>query len=192
MNSIIKFGILLFLSILVSCSNEQPKTDPLVASQNDTIKKDSPKSFEIDFPVTRFQVEKIISKDSSVGNTTITNWILRGAENNNPFIYFVSQNKIPQQLKAEVEKDSNSIYKAFQSGLTRSGTPLGGTNFTFKKIEYKSYKGLESSCNVFNGEGIIKSRMYNINDTLYMISAGGKNINVEQIDKFLNSFKVKN
>jgi len=186
-----KIFILISLTTLISCSNNQPAAEAPLANQPDTTIKKTHEAFEIDFPITRFQVEKVITKDSSAGNISINNWILRGAENNDPFIYFVSQNATPEQLQIQIEKDSNLIYVAFQTGLTRSATPLGGKDFTFKKTTYQNYKGLESTCKVFDGTGIIKSRMYNINDTLYMISAGGKNINMEMVDKFLNSFRLK-
>ena len=151
MNLIIKAGIASLL-FFTAYSNEQPATDSPPTSQLDTTKKTSQESFEIDFPVTKFQVEKVFSKDSTAGNILIKNWILRGAENNEPFIYFISQNEVPRQLKAQIEKDSNSIYTAFQTGLTRSAIPLGGTDFTFTKTEYKNYKGMESMFKVFNGE----------------------------------------
>lgn len=192
MNLITKSCIVVLLSTLISCSNEQAASDPQLTNQTDTAKSISAERFEISFPVTRFNVETVLSKDSAAGNVQIKNWILRGAENNNPFIYFVSQNEIPQRLKTEIEKDSNALYAAFQAGQTRSATPLGGKDFTFKKHYYKSHPGLESTCKVFDGAGIIKSRMYNINDTLYMISAGGRAISADSVDKFLNSFRIKN
>mgnify|MGYP006878262834 CR=1 FL=1 len=79
----------------------------------------------------------------------------------------------------------------FEAMLTSSAVKLGGTDFEFSNIEYENYKGMESICKVFNGDGIIKSRVYKIDNDLFMISAGGQKIDLEMVDKFLNSFGLK-
>ncbi|MBT7041333.1 MAG: hypothetical protein HN921_15985 [Bacteroidetes bacterium] len=50
---------------------------------------------------------------------------------------------------------------------------------------------MESVCKVFSGEGVIKSRVYKINDNIFMISAGGKNIDLNSVNDFLDSFYLK-
>ena len=106
-------------------------------------------------------------------------------------MYFVAHNKFTTKLKDLEETEPNSLDVAFQAMLTSSAVKLGGTDFEFTKIEYEEFKGMESICKVFNGDGIIKSRVYKIDNDLFMISAGGQKISLESVDKFLNSFGLK-
>jgi hypothetical protein len=80
---------------------------------------------------------------------------------------FGATNKFPQELKIMEVTEPNSLNVAFKAMLTSSAVKLGGTDFEFSEIKYKDYKGLESICKVFNG-----------------VSAGGKKISIESVDKF--------
>lgn len=188
-NSIRKRGVIALLLIIVSCSNEQSKTE--IATKNELeLRKDIIPEFKIEFPETEFKVEKTELRNPEIGNILITNWILQGANNDGPFMYFVGHNELPAELKAIKEQEPKELYDAFQAMLMGTAIKLGGTDFEFTKIEYKNYKGMESICKVFNGDGIIKSRVYEINDNLFIISAGGKNISLKSVDKFLFSFDL--
>jgi len=169
---------------MVSCVNGQKNEN------NTEENKDSIPEYTIDFPETGFKVEKTAERIPPE-NILVTNWILQGKNENGPFMYFVATNKFPNQLKELIKQEPKSLYAAFQSMLTSSAAKLGGTDFEFKEIEYENFKGMESICKVFDGDGIIKSRVYKVNNDLFMISAGGKNISIESVDKFLNSFKLK-
>ena len=147
--------------------------------------------FEIEFPKTDYKVEKTESRNSELGNILVTNWTLQGKDKNGPFMYFVATNKFPQELKNMEEEDPNSLNVAFQAMLTSSAIKLGGTDFEFTEIKYEDFKGMESICKVFNGDGIIKSRVYKLDNDLFIISAGGLKISIESVDKFLNSFGLK-
>ena len=148
--------------------------------------------FDIKFPETEFKVEKTENLDAGNGNILITNWILQGKDENGPFMYFVAHNKFPKKLKdSEEEINLNFLEIAFQAMLTGSAEKLGGTDFEFTNIVYDDFKGMESICKVFNGDGFIKSRVFKINNDLFMISAGGRKIDVEMVDEFLNSFRIK-
>jgi hypothetical protein len=190
-NSIKVIGIIASLIIIVACSTRQNKTETSPKNQTELAKNSIP-DYNIDFPETKFKVEKTESRDPKIENVLVTNWILQGADNNGPFMYFVAHNKLPQGLKTQIDKEINSMYIAFQAMLMGSATKLGGTDFEFKRVVYKNYQGMESICKVFNGDGIIKSRVFMIEDNLFMISAGGKKINMQSVDKFLNSFRLKN
>jgi hypothetical protein len=147
--------------------------------------------FDIKFPETEFKVEKTENRDPSLGNILITNWTLQGKDENGLFMYFVAHNEFPKKLKDLEKTELNSLEVAFQAMLTGSAVKLGGTDFEFTNIEYDDFKGMESICKVFNGDGIIKSRVYEINNDLFMISAGGQKINIQTVDRFLNSFDLK-
>lgn len=190
MNKIGKLGLIAYLFLIISCSNGQTKSETENENTTETVENVIPE-FEINFPETDFKVEKTESRDQSLGNILITNWILQGKDKNGPFMYFVAHNEFPKKLKDLEKMEPNSLNVAFQAMLTSSASKLGGTDFEFKVIEYNNYKGMESICKVFNGNGIIKSRVYKIDNDLFMISAGGLKIDIESVDAFLNSFELK-
>ncbi|NOU47113.1 MAG: hypothetical protein HOO86_08635 [Bacteroidales bacterium] len=190
MNKIGQLGLIAFMILIVSCSNGLKKSETETKKSTETIEHVMPE-FDIKFPETEFKVEKTENRDPSLGNILITNWILQGKDKNGPFMYFVAHNEFPKKLKELEETGPNSLNVAFQAMLTSSAVKLGGTDFEFTNIEYEGYKGMESICKVFNGDGIIKSRVYKINNDLFMISAGGQKINIESVDNFLNSFGLK-
>lgn len=181
--------LIIILILFASCSNGQRKTDNKELNKTEITKATIPK-FDIEFPETVYKVEKTETIDSSL-DVPVTNLILQGEDQNEPFMYFVAYNAVPNQLKEIIKNDPNSLNLAFRAMLTGSATKLGGTNFIFTEIKYKNFNGMESICKVFDGEGIIKSRVYMIDENIIMTSAGGKNINIEAVNKFLNSFAIK-
>ncbi|WP_321317526.1 hypothetical protein [Labilibaculum sp.] len=183
-------GLVAFLSLVTACSNGQTNSDSKKKNKIETVAHVIPE-FDIQFPVTEFKVEKTESRDPNLENILITNWILQGAKQNKPFMYFIAHNAFPNKLKVLEKTDPNLLNESFKAMLAGSATKLGGTDFEFKQITYKNYIGMESICKVFNGDGIIKSRVYKIDNDLFMISAGGQQIDIESVDKFLNSFGLK-
>jgi len=171
--------------IMFACTNGQ-KSNVAPAKE---INQKGP-DFYIDFPKSEYKVERTENFDISLG-VNITNWILQGADQNGPYMYFVAYNQAPEKLKSILVKEPKSLEIAFQGMLIGSATKLGGTDFTFTKIKYEDSEGLESLCKVFDGDGFIKSRVYMINNDIFMISAGGEKINIDSVNKFLNSFGLK-
>lgn len=190
MNLLGKIGIITFLVIIVACSNGQNNTEKTLEKNSEWTENVIP-DFEIEFPKTDFKVEKTESRNPELGNILVTNWILQGKDENGPFMYFVATNEFPQELKDIEDTEPNSLNIAFQAMLTSSAVKLGGTDFEFTEIKYKDFKGMESICKVFNGAGIIKSRVYKIDNNLFIISAGGQKISIESVNNFLNSFGLK-
>lgn len=134
-------------------------------SQNES--KNVPE-FDIEFPKTEFKVEKTEQRDPSL-NVMVTNLILQGEDNNNPFMYFVAYNQMPEKLKTMLEKDPDSQTTSFQGMLMGSATKLGGTDFEFNEITLNELKGTESICKVFDGNGIIKNRVFLVENYIFMI-----------------------
>ena len=189
-NKIGQLGLIAFVILIVSCSNGNTKSETETKKTTQTVEHLIPE-FDITFPETEFKVEKTENRDPSLGNILITNWTLQGKDENGPFMYFVAHNEFPKKLKDLEKTEPNSLEVAFQAMLKSSAVKLGGTDFEFTNIKYDDFKGMESICKVFNGNGIIKSRVYKINNDLFMISAGGQKIDIETVDKFLNSFGLK-
>ncbi|MGB0870588.1 MAG: hypothetical protein ACPGSD_13405 [Flavobacteriales bacterium] len=183
-----KFGLISGLLTLMVSAHAQ--TEPEKVNTQETVEHIIPE-FEITFPKTEYEVEKIENKAPNLWNILITNWLLEGKDENGPFMYFVAHNEFPLKLKELAEVDSNSLDVAFKAMLTSSAVKLGGFDFKFKALKYKGFTGMESTCNVFNGEGIIRSRVYKINNNIFIISAGGEKIDVKSVDAFLNSFEIK-
>lgn len=172
--------------LLTDCSNGQDKNEKREAS-NERIPE-----YVIEFPQTNFKVEKTETTNSTpTENLLVTNWILQGETENGPFMYYVTHHKFPTSMNAEIEKNPNSLNEFFQAAMTSSATRLGGENFRFTSYPYDNYPGLEGICDVFNKNGIIKSRMIKVDNDIFVISAGGRKINMDTVDIFLNSFKLK-
>jgi len=146
--------------------------------------------YAILFPETEFPINKTEEVNPSLGDITVTNEILQGTDSNGPFMYFVAYNQIPPDLKKSIEGDPEAKAVSFKASLMSSATKLGGTDFKFSPVNLGTNFGMESICKVFNGNGIIKSRTFHIDEYMFMISAGGKNINEVDIDNFLNSFRI--
>ena len=185
-----QFGWIAIVAFIFSCSNGQSKSKAETIKITEATENPIP-AFDIKFPETDFKIEKTENRDPKLGNILITNWILQGKDENGPFMYFVSHNEYPKKLKESEASDPKSLEAGFQAMLTSSALKLGGTEFEFTNIHYKDFKGMESICKVFNGDGMIKSRVYKIDNELFMISAGGKKISIDPVDNFLNSFGLK-
>ena len=174
----------------ISCSPESRKPNDNVVHNVEKIMHSIP-DFDIEFPETGFEVEKTETRDPNFDNVLITKWIVQGKDDKDPFIYFVAHNVIPKKLMQLEREDSSSIDSAFQAMLTSPTLKIGGTDFNFRRITYDGHQGLETTCKAFNGGGIIESRVYRIENDLFVIGAGGRNISLSEIDKFLGSFKIK-
>jgi len=181
---------ILFGLILSSCLNSQDNVSNTTKALPEKIVNEIP-DFDIHFPETSFEVKKKVSSPSNMPDVTVTNWILEGKNENGPFMYFVTHNKMTKELELLINKDRSQLNLAFQGMLTGSAQKLGGYDFLFTKTEYNGYQGMASECKVMNGEGIIKSRVFLIEGDVFVISGGGKSIDIEELDAFLNSFKIK-
>ncbi len=188
--NILIVGVIAFLSLFVSCSNGQEKSGN-EKSVSEVIYDQEMPEFDITFPKTDFEVKKTETRDSDLENALVTKCFLEGKDENGPFMYFVTYSKMPNNLKILMSSTTMSQDVSFKAMLTGSAEQLGGTDFLYTKIKYKDFDGMESICNVFDGDGIIKSRVYKINDNIFMISAGGRKISIDSVNKFLDSFELK-
>lgn len=182
------FLILTFGLILSACSNLEASN----AAEKESNDKHKAPEFYIEFPKTNFVVKQSEFIDKSQEGVLITNSILQGANNGKPFMYFVSHNEVPQKIDQLIGQDSNSLNTFFQAALTSSAAKLGGTDFEFTEIMFAGNPGMESVCSVFNGDGFIKSKIYKIENFVFMISGGGKDVEPKSVDDFINSFELKN
>jgi hypothetical protein len=178
--------IVTVLLLLTGCTIGQNK------KEDKGLNKVTIPEFEIDFPQTKFNVEKTETNNPTpTENLLITNWILQGETESGPFMYYVTHHKFPTDMPAEIDKNPNSLKDFFQAAMTSSATKLGGENFRFTEYTYNNYPGLELICDVFNNNGIIKSRMIKVDNDVFVICAGGRKVNIDTVDTFLNSFALK-
>jgi hypothetical protein len=143
--------------------------------------------FDVKFPCKdkdiEYSVNNIIDEDY-----TITLWYMRGADSQgNQFMYIVGHNKLSTSLK---EKYTVSIDDLLIESLRGNATKLGGENLQFNKIRHNGYDGIEMICDVFNGEGVLKGIAFKISNDIFLLSAGGQNIDEDSINTFFNSFKL--
>ena len=179
-----KLNLAIFLCVIMfSCTNGQ--TGKVTSNE----KNQSVPDFSIEFPKTEYNVEKTEQYDKSQG-VLITNWILQGKTDNGPFMFFVAHNIVPEKLQSNMENPTLREI-ALKAMLTGSAIKLGGTDFSFTKIKYENYDGMESICKVFDGDGFIKSKVFVIENNIFCVSAGGRKISVAEVDNFLNSFSIK-
>lgn len=181
--------ILLLILFLSSCSTGQENQPTENKPTVDTVKvQNQIPEFDIVFPKTGYTVQKKVT--NAPGEPTVTNWLLEGKDANGPFMYFVAHNKMPKELKGLISQP-DQLDVALQGMLTGSASKLGGFDFGYNKTSYQEHAGMTSTCKVFEGEGMIKSVVYVIGDDLFFISGGGKNIDEDQLNAFLGSFKLK-
>jgi len=178
-----------FGAVLSACSNGQQSSDSVDVETN----KSSTEiieflEFDVNFPETEYKIQKKITNPANM--PTVTNYLLEGKDENGPFMYFVSFNEMPKDFEGLVE-DPDLLNVAFKGMLTGSAEKLGGFDYEYSEIKYAEHPGMSLKCKVFNGEGMIKSKVYLIQTKLYIVSGGGKNIDKEILDNFLKSFKLK-
>lgn len=143
--------------------------------------------FDVKFPKTDYDIEysanDIIDEDYK-----ITLWYMRGTDSlGNQFMYIVGHNKFTTSLK---EKYNDSINDLLKESLRGNATKLGGENLQFNKIRHNGYDGIEMICDVFNGNGVLKGIAFKISNDIFLLSAGGQNIDESSITFFFNSFKL--
>lgn len=184
----------LLLLVIVACSGGKPKTESVKneKSENKEVQLNPQiPEFDINFPESEYKVTKTAKNVEPVGGAIVTNWILQGKDDNGPFMYYVAHNELSDLLKAKIENNPVALNMSFEAALKGSADKLGATDYTFKEIKLDNYPGMEAVCKVFNKEGILKSRIYKIDDSFMMISAGGLNIDTVAVNTFLNSFQLK-
>ena len=182
------------LLAIIACANEKPKTKSTEKekSENTEVQADQKiPEFDIDFPESDYKLTKTANNVEAAGGAVVTNWILQGKDENGPFMYYVTHNELSEVLKTKIENNPVALNMAFEAALRGSADKLGATEYVFKEIELNNFPGMESVCKVFNGEGTLKSRIYKIDDSFMMVSAGGRKIDTISVNTFLNSFQLK-
>lgn len=184
-----QLSIILLTFFLSSCSNSQEDQFTEKKPTVDTVKvQNQIPAFDIVFPKTGYTVQKKVT--NAPGEPIVTNWLLEGKDVNGPFMYFVAHNKMPEELKNLI-RQPDQLDVAFQGMLTGSAHKLGGYDFEYNNTSYQEHVGMTLKCKVFDGDGMIKSVVYLIGEDFFFISGGGKNIDEDQLNAFLGSFKLK-
>jgi hypothetical protein len=182
------------LIIISACANNQVNTEKEKNQATEETKKSERSKipgFDIEFPESDYKVTETTKVVEEAENTLVTNWILQGKDENGPFFYYVAHNELTSLLKNKIENNPVARNMAFEAALKGSADKLGATDYSFKEIQIGDYPGMESVCKVFNGEGTLKSRIYMIDSSFMMVSAGGRMIDTTAVNEFLNSFRLK-
>ena len=184
------------LLLIVACTNNKIKTASSEKSNTTEKTEKTPDlsgipEFDIDFPESDYKITTTQNTVEQAGGAIVTNWILQGKDENGPFLYYVAHNELSGALKTQTENNPSALNTAFEAAIRGSADKLGAADYTFKEIKLGNYPGMESVCKVFNGEGMLKSRVYKIDDSFMMVSAGGRQIDTTSVNIFLNSFQLK-
>ena len=83
----------------------------------------------------------------------------------------------------------NTLNVIFIATLMRFSDRFEGADFTSNEVKIDGYSGMQGISKVFAGDGLIKSAIFRKDDKIYMVSAGGKGMKLNDIDKFINSFR---
>ena len=183
---ILQTTLFLFIGILLySCMAEKNNAD----AENPLEAHEVPE-FSIQFPKTNYSVRKSEFVDEKQNGVVVTNWVVEGTTDDDPFKYFLEFNEVPEKLHPLIHKDSNSLNSTFRRVLTKAGREMGARQFDFQSIQYNGLIGMESRSALFDGAGIIKSRVFKVNNDFFIVSGGGKNIDTNTVNRFLNSFEL--
>lgn len=182
--------IIIVLILNVSCAKGQNKSEDSTIDET-KYKKVETIDFIAYFPTTQFEIENLNNMQTSNGKGSVNVWTLKGTNGNNPFIYQVSQSIMTKEMIDEIEKMPNTLNVICNGTMMSFASKLGGENFEFNSLNESGLKGMTSTCKVFNGNGIINSKTFRVNNYLYMISAGGKEIDIKTVEEFLRSFELK-
>ncbi|MFK7031522.1 hypothetical protein [Flavobacterium oreochromis] len=165
-------------------------------TQNSTFNKSDSKKIEtkdfiVYFPKTEFKIENQNNIQATNGKGIINIWTLKGEKNNNQFIYQVFQCILTEETINEIERYPNTLNVMCNATMMSFASKLGGKDFEFTPLTENEFKGMSSTCSIFDGKGILNSKAFKVNNSLFMISAGGKELNQQSILDFLASFKLK-
>lgn len=146
--------------------------------------------FSIHFPKKNYSVRTRNFVDEKRNGVVISSWTLAGTTDDNPFNYLLEFNEVPDELHASIYKDSSTLNSTFRRLLTQTAKEMKGKDFTFRPIQLQGHVGMEATCSVFNGDGRIKSRVFNVEKDFFILSGGGKHIDTNSVNRFLNSFEL--
>ena len=176
---------------MFACSNKQ--RDKSQENLTNQIVEQSTQKFGIESSKMKF---KMVNSDKLPTGGIATGWIFEEMSEKEPFMFYVVQNPIPEKLKEVIAIEPEGIDVFFEAMLTSSAMDLGGADFSFSKINYDKYDGMESLsiCRMFGKEDdglIIKNRVFLIEENTFLILSAGEKSKVNVIDEFINSFVFK-
>jgi len=191
MKILLKSVLLISIVTLFACSNKQKSKSP--ENQTNQVVEQSAQKFGIESSEMRF---KMVNSEKLLTGGIGTFWILDGESEKELFMLYVVQAPIPEKLKEIIATEPKSLDAFFETALTSSAMDLGGADFSFSKIKYDKYDGMESlSIGRMLGEEddgfIIKNRIFLIEENTFLILAAGEKSKVNIFDEFINSFVFK-
>lgn len=147
--------------------------------------------FIIFFPKTEFTIEIKKDQPTTSGKSTISTWSLWGNDENGPYVFQVFKSPLPIETLEDIKKEPNTLNVICNATMWKFAEKLGGKLYNFYHLTNYKFEGQGSIFKIFDGNGILKGNAFKVNNDLYMISAGGKNIDEELVEKFINSIVIK-
>jgi len=176
--------IIVSMNSWIACSQNNLNSSSLT-------KKIDTEDFVINFPQTIFTIDVKKDQATSSGNGSVSVWSLRGNDENGPYIFQVSQSLMTQKMLEDIKKVPTTLNVICIGTMMSFAEKLGGKDYESYELKESKYKGMGTIFKVFDGDGILKSEAFQVKNYLFMVSAGGKNIDSKLVDDFIKSIIIK-
>lgn len=181
------FKYMSIIALLFSLNSCQGQTENLIDRKMETF---NAKEFKVDFPKTKFEIEVKENIAAASGKGYINVWLLKGADEHGPFVFEIMESPINEDMITEIKKVPNTLNVIFIATMMSISSRFEGTDFKSNELKIQGYSGMQGISKVFAGDGLIKSVIFRKDDKTYVITAGGKAMKLNDIDKFIDSFSL--
>lgn len=176
-----KFGIFIFISILVSCTEKQ-----------EWVSYESPdKDFELLFPQPPKEQSQLMNSDFGPIQINMVVYEAQNSELEENMVYGLAFMDYPKDFLPL--NQTEKIDSFFKVSIQNSVFNVHGILTSEKIINLKKFPGREIRVSFNQGKGVINSRFYLIGSRMVMlqvITDQRKDFN-KSINEFLDSFKLK-
>jgi len=180
------FKFIFIVALLFTLNSCKGQTENSIDRKTQTF---NAKEFKVDFPKTKNEIEVKENTATTSGKGYVNVWSLKGADEHGPFVFEIFESPITEERIAEIKKVPNTLNVIFIATLMRFSDRFEGADFTSNEVKIDGYSGMQGISKVFARGGLIKSVIFRKDDKIYMVSAGGKGMKLNDTDKFINSFR---
>jgi hypothetical protein len=138
----------------------------------------------IEFPNTG---EEIQTLNHTRDKVLYTIHLMEGESQGEPFLYSLAYHHLPDRLKDLIGTDPGFLDIALRAILVGAANQMDAQDIQISELANEPHHGIEAS---WVDPLTTRSRIFKVNDFIFLITAGGKNLPREQVDQFLNSFII--